>query len=294
MSQRPTPPAEPKQLIVCGWDEVFIWSLDVAQGASPHKIWSWRAAGREDLPPALRRQFGTTDECKPLDRGRRILITSSGGGVALVDRPSDRVLFCAHAPNAHSAEMLPGQRIAVASSHAADRGGDQLLVFDLAVPDRPCTSAPLPWAHGVVWDDVRRKLYALGQRDLRVYSLADWSSATPRLQPEAAEQWPGADDAHECGHDLYPVPGTDLLSVTASRATWLFDRDAQTFQPHPVLADCAHVKSVCHHPDGTVVYVQAEGEHWWSEAIHLLHPDRELRVPGEHFYKARWNVAAGS
>jgi hypothetical protein len=282
---------EPKQLIVCGWDEVFIWALDAASGPCPKKIWTWRASQRRDLPPSLRDRFGTTDECKPVAQGRRILITSSGGAVAVDDRVEDRVLFYAHAPNAHSAELLPGQRLVVASSHVPEGTGDQLLVFDLAVSDQPCATAPLPWAHGVVWDSVRQRLYAIGQDDLRIYALENWSSTTPRLQPKATIRGPVAEaDSHECGHDLYAVPGTGLLSVTTNRATWFFDRDTEVFHPHPLLPDHVHVKSLCHHPDGAVAYVQAEGEHWWAERIHLRHPDRVLCVPGEHFYKARWNV----
>lgn len=295
LSQRPMVSPEPKQLIVCGWDEVFIWALNSASSPCPEKIWTWRASGRHDLPSTLWERFGTTDECKPVDQGRRILISSSGGAVALVDRLNDRVLFHAQAPNAHSAELLPEQRLVVASSHVPEGTGDQLLVFDLADSDRPCASAPLPWAHGVVWDSLRQRLYALGQEDLRIYSLDDWSSTSPRLRPEAAIRWPVAEaDPHECGHDLYPVAGTGLLSVTTNRATWCFDRDTQVFHRHPLLADHIHVKSLCHHPDGTVAYVQAEGEHWWAERIHLRHPDGVLCVPGEHFYKARWNVAAES
>jgi hypothetical protein len=283
---------EAKQLIVCGWDEVFIWALNNGPAPCPRKLWTWRAHQRPDLPSDLWERFKTTDECKPVDQGRQILITSSGGAVALVDRASDRVLFYAHGGNAHSAEVLPRDRLVVACSHAADGSGDRLLLFNLAVSDQPCGSAALPWAHGVVWDSARQKLYALGMDDLRIYTLADWLSATPQLRQVAALQWP-VKGAHpdECGHDLYPVPGTSLLSVTTNEATWCFDRDTEEFHRHPLLGDRGHVKSLCHHPSGAVAYVQSEGQHWWAERILLCNPDGVLFVPGEHFYKARWNVA---
>lgn len=287
--------SEPMQLIVCGWDEVYVWTLDDAHESHPRKIWSWRAHQRPDLPPTFWERFRTTDECKPVDQGRRILITSSGGAAVLVDRETDQVLFYAHAPNAHSAELLPLDRLVVACSHAADGTGDRLLLFDVATSDQPCGSAALPWAHGVVWDARRRKLYALGQEDLRIYELEAWSSAKPGLKLMATLRWPvSRTDPHECGHDLYPVPGTDLLSVTSNGGTWLFDRTTEVFQPHPVLGSHALLKSLCHHPGGAVVYVQAEGQHWWAERIHLCNPDRVLYVPGEHFYKARWNMAIES
>jgi hypothetical protein len=131
--------------------------------------------------------------------------------------------------------------------------------------------------------------------DLRVYTLEDWASTTPRLRLVSALYWPvKKGQSNECGHDLYPVPGTSLLSVTTNEATWCFDRDTEEFTPHPLLGDHVHVKSLCHHPSGAVAYVQSEGEHWWAQRIHLRNPDRVLCVPGEHFYKARWNVPVES
>ncbi len=292
MKERSIVSCTAEQLIVCGWDEVFIWALDLVAEPCPRKIWTWRAHQRPDLPSALWGRFRTTDECKPVDQGRRILVTSSGGAVALVDRGDDRVVFYAHGPNAHSAEMLPGDRLVVACSHTPDGTGDRLFLFDLAVSDHPCGSVALPWAHGVVWDSARQKLYALGMDDLRIYALEDWSSSAPRLGLMSARQWPVRAARDECGHDLYPVPGSSLLSVTTNETVWYFDRDTEIFAPHPLLAGHARVKSLCHHPGGAVAYVQSEGQHWWAERILLCNPDRVLCVPGEHFYKVRWNASA--
>jgi hypothetical protein len=60
---------------------------------STNKIWSWRGVDRPELPPDLRDKFKSTDECKPVEGGAKILITSSGGGVALVERSSGKALF---------------------------------------------------------------------------------------------------------------------------------------------------------------------------------------------------------
>ena len=97
-------PAQPhgarRELIVCGWDEVFILDLeaktdpvDAGTGRSTSRVWTWRAQDRSDLPDEFKPLFKTTDECRPYDDGGRILITSSGGGVALVNRADGRVLF---------------------------------------------------------------------------------------------------------------------------------------------------------------------------------------------------------
>ena len=115
--------------MVCGWDEVFV--LDVS--AAPRKVWSWKAADRPELPPAYRTKFRTTDECKPV-AGNRILITASSDGAALVDRATGRTLWWGACGNAHSAELLPGDRIVLACS-VREGTGNKLALFDAAEPD---------------------------------------------------------------------------------------------------------------------------------------------------------------
>src|SRR4029453_18784117 len=79
------PQAARRELIVCGWDEAFILYLDAKPDArNERRVWTWRAQDRSDLPDEFKPLFRTTDECKPSDDGARILITSSGGGVALL------------------------------------------------------------------------------------------------------------------------------------------------------------------------------------------------------------------
>ena len=162
-----------------------------------------------------------------------------------------------------------------------------MILFDLATSDREVWSVELPWGHGVVWDEQRRVLWALADEDIRLYELRDWESVTPKLQRVALIPLP-----ERGGHDLSVVSGT-LLAVSTGNRCWLFDREARTFQPHPQLGDKAGVKSINHHPQsGQIAYVQAEGKNWWAERIHFLKPEGTLHVPGEHFYKVRWNVPA--
>jgi hypothetical protein len=272
-------PAAP-ELFVCGWDEVFILKFD---DEKPQRTWTWRAKGRADIPDELERMFNTTDECKPFDGGARVLITSSGGAVALVDRAQDRVLFYGRATNAHSADLLPGGRVAVAASHHATAKGDRLIVFDLAKSDQELLSEELPWGHGVVWDEPRKLLWALADKDIRVYELREWQTAAPKLHRVALIPLPEAG-----GHD-FSVVDRSVIAVSTGTRVWLFDRETRTFRPHPELGDKAKVKSITRHPvSGRLAYVQAEGENWWAERIHFLNPAGTLHVPGEHFYKARW------
>jgi hypothetical protein len=284
-----TQPGQPattaRELVVCGWDEVFILRVEGGADHSARRTWTWRAKGRADMPDQVEALFDTTDECKPFEGGSKILVTSSGGGVAFIDRIKDRVLFYGRAANAHSADLLPGGRIAVAASHDRAGKGDRLILFDLATSDRELSSVDLPWGHGVVWDDQRRLLWALADEDIRVYELRDWDSTLPKLQRVALIPLP-----ERGGHDLSVVSST-LLAISTGNRCWLFDREARTFRPHPELGDKASVKSINHHPQsGQIAYVQAEGKNWWGERIHFLRPPGMVHVAGEHFYKARWNA----
>ena len=277
-----TAAAEP--IILCGWDTVFI--LDTADDRS-EPIWTWNAKQCEQLPEALRRTFATTDDCKPVDGGSKILISSSSGGCAVVERPSGKASWYARVPNAHSLELLPRGRIIVASSVHAQ--GNRLVLFDLDRCDQPLWDTPLVSAHGVVWDEARQLLWALGLKELQSYGLQDWDSDKPGLAIQGSDPLPDGD-----GHDLQPVPGSHDLVVTTGRHVYFFDREQREFRLHPDLGDRASVKSVNVHPvTGQTAFVQAT-ESWWSDTLGLLYPAGTLRLPGERLYKARWLVQAVS
>lgn len=271
--------AEPVALVVCGWDEVFV--LDVAAD-KPQRLWTWKAKGRTDLPAEFQSLFNSTDDCKPYDGGSKILITSSGGAAALVDRAKDRVLFYGRAANAHSADLLPRGRVAVAASHDNAGKGDRLIVFDLARSNHEVWSEELPWGHGVAWDEQRRVVWALADKDIRAYELHDWETTAPTLHRVSLTPLPESG-----GHEL-SVVDRSVLAVSTSDRCWLFDRDPKTFRPHPSLGGLPRVKSISHGPTGRIAYVQAEGDNWWAERIHFLNPAGLIHVAGEHFYKVRW------
>jgi Family of unknown function (DUF6528) len=274
------------ELIVCGWDEVFIIDVRASAPGPPKRIWTWRAADRPELPEDFKPLFRTTDECKPVDGGARILITSSGSGVALVNRADGRVLFHARVANAHSAEVLPNNRVAVAASHDPKGKGDRLVVFDIGTANVELLSEELPWGHGVEWDAERNRLWALADKDIRAFELRNWQSAKPALLRTEVIALPEG-----MGHNLSAIAGTPSLAVSTTNHCWLFDRDAKTFRRHPELGDAKGVKSISYHPvTHHIAYVQNEGKNWWAEHIHFLYPAGAIHVPGEHFYKARWNA----
>ena len=160
-------PARESELIVCGWDEVFILALGEGPAPTHRKVWSWRAADSPEIATEMRPMFRTTDDCKPIDGGRRILISSSGGAVALIDRQTRRASFVARVTNAHSIEMLPGGRIAAAASVSTAGSGNRIVIFDAG--GKELAADELRSAHGLVWDESARR--ALGARRRRAACL---------------------------------------------------------------------------------------------------------------------------
>ena len=276
------PPEKTEHLLLCGGAEVFALDVRAAAAGRIEKLWTWRGRDRDDLPEAVRGRFGTTDDCRPLDGGARVLISSSGGAVALVERPSGNVLWYARVPNAHGVERLPRNRIIAASSLSAS--GNKLMLFDQDKPDAPVWETPLHSAHGVVWDPKRERLWALGFRELRCYRLQDWDTDKPSLKLEQSLPLPTDD-----GHDLSDVPGTADLIVTTAATAYLFDRDKKEFRPHPELAGREHIKGVSIHPTtGRLAFTQAGPKQWWTPTLRLQGPAAEISLPGERLYRVRW------
>jgi hypothetical protein len=271
-------PAAAQSLVACGWDEVFI--LDIS--GAPAKTWRWKASEAAELPAAYRDKFRTTDDCKPVD-GNRVLITASSDGAALVDRATRRTLWWAQCGNAHSAELLPGDRVVLACS-VREGTGNRLALFDAATPEHELFSTPLVSAHGVVWDAARERLWALGLRELHSYRLRDWDSASPSLELDMRYALPD-----EGGHELSAVPGTAHLIVSTHAGVWRFDRDLRTFRPDPDLRGRHDIKSAVIHPTTRrLAYTEAERPQWWTRRIRFARPEGEVVLEGERLYKVRW------
>ena len=266
-------------LLVCGGDEVF--QIDPSQNPAV-KLWSWRAKDHPELPASLKNAFRSTDECKPLDGGKRLLVTSSSGGCALLELPSGKPLWWARVSNAHSIESLPGGLIAVAAS--VGKGGDKVLLFDQKIPMEALSELPLPSAHGLVWDEARKCLWALGFGEMLACTIEGG-----KLAVKSRHKLPDDD-----GHDLRAVPGSPDLMLSTHTSVWRFHRDDAVFRPDPDLKDRMVVKSFDIHPRSKrLAVIQASGKNWWTDTLELLHPARTLTLKGETLYKARWLATGG-
>lgn len=270
---------KPSEIIACGDDQVIVINSKASDKENVNIIWRWKVSDATDLPEGYQKYMIPTDECKPVEGDRKILITSSGGGVVLVDRKTKKSLFYAHVPMAHSAEYLPDDKVVVALSTAP--GGNSLEVYDVKNPDKIIFKDSLYSGHGVVWMPGMESLFALGYNELREYSLKNWNSEKPELQ--LMKTWILPDNG---GHDLSSVSDTRLV-LTTTNGVWVFNIREEKFSPFELLNQIKNVKSV-NFNESTKELVYTKGEiSWWTHNIYCMNPDKILTIPNINLYKVR-------
>lgn len=267
-----------RELIVCGDSTVLIIDPHQSEGENVKIKWSWKISEATEIPPEYQKYLFPLDECKPIDNNTKLLITASGGGVVLLERKTKKVLFYTHSPMAHSADMLPGNRIVVALSNHPN--GDAVEVYDLAVPEKCIFRDTLHSGHGAVWMAKRKRLYVLGEYEIRSYSLEQWNSKHPTLKKENSWQLPEIG-----GHDLVAISKNELVASVAE-SVWVFDIEKETFQPFDKL-NVADVKSInFNKKNNNLVYTKAETV-WWTHNIYMENPNKVITIPHIKLYKVR-------
>ncbi|WP_253154822.1 DUF6528 family protein [Stieleria tagensis] len=271
--------ADPHDLICCGAEQVFVTTLERPQ----EKKWVWQATQSPSIPSEFHKRFRTTDDCKPYE-DELLLITSSSGGVALIDRSTKESQFFAVSKNAHSACLLPGRQLAVASS----TGGDQVQFFNRDDNQKPAAvvqAIPLLGAHGTVWDAKRQCLWALGEKELLALVADTKSAAQERWTVRSRTPLPS-----NGGHDLSPNRDGKQLFVTTDTQVLKFDCDTLAFAVADGFGDQAKVKSVDRNvASDRIVFHQATAENWWSDTIRFT-DGKKLKLADERLYKVRWDT----
>ena len=268
-------------MVACGDEDVYIVDVGKSTEDSLDVIWHWNIFETYgQIPDKYRDAIRVLDDCKPVDGGSKLLLTSSAGGTLLLDIATRKCLFHALTPMAHSADMLPGDRIAVANSTTP--AGNSLEIYDVSNPDVVVWKDSLYSGHGVVWSEKYQRLFALGYKELRKYSLKDWDSASPTLVLEESVPLPGIG-----GHELSPA-GEDGLVITNHDGTYIFDIQEKKFTPFAPLEGLGNVKSLNYDPvSGRIIYTVGETK-WWTNHVYLKSPDKVLSFnPKWRLYKVR-------
>lgn len=243
-------------LLFCGDNMIYLIDADLAKakGYKNAIVWEWDAKSEAGT---VGKGMIRLDDCKPVDNGTKILATSSQDYAVLVDYNTRKLLWHSNdSNNAHSADMLPGNRIAVACSD----GGDCIQIFDANTSRKVLFSTPLVSAHGVVWNPDTERLYAIGGTTLNVYKLLDWNTASPKLGLEETINT----GSHVKGlHDMTLVDGNTLL-LAGNKAAF-YNIAQRTFNNIVHFNGSTSLKAVNYNPE--------TGECWYTDATGS---DREL------------------
>lgn len=293
----------PSELVVCGDNMIYIIDADKAyrEGFSEGITWQWDANSvASTVGPS---DMTRLDDCKVVDNGTKILATSSYSWAVLLDIATKELLWWSYSSkNAHSAELLPGGRIAVACSVSDYGNGDRVQIFDISKPNQVLSYVDLSSAHGVVWNESTQRLYAVGGSVLNIYTLTNWDSTTPTLTLERSIDT----SKYVTGlHDLTLVNSSTLL--LAGRKAALYELTNGTFTTLPHFNESKGLKSVNYNPvSGDCWYTDATSEanhvdyDWATRSIFYTsniigsQVDRQITIPQNflgskefHMYKVR-------
>lgn len=265
----------PKAFLVCGDTKVLVVDYHGSSDREAKVIWEWDSSTAPDLTDAERRKFRSMDDCKLVQKGQKLLASSSSGAIALIDIRTKKVEFKTDVANAHSIDFLPEGRIAAAASTAPE--GNALMLFNPSGGTGPVYSDSLYSGHGAVWDAGRERLFALGYSELRQYRLLGDS-----LVPEKKWTIPGIG-----GHELFLSPDGRFLFVTEHHGAWKFDIAGEKFSKIEGFPEAENIKSLGQDKEGQYIFTVPE-ESWWTFHVSFFQPGRKIPFPGLKVYKARW------
>lgn len=267
-------------MAVCGDGIVRIIDMAESDSTDIKEVWRWdKDDPQVNLPKGYDMLMRNLDECKFVDNNTKMLLTASGDGMMLLDIETKDILCYAHVPMAHSADLLPNNRIAVALS--IHNKGNALEIYDIDTPEKVVFRDTLYSGHGVVWNEKRQRLYALGYKELKEYELVDWNTEKPSLRQVKMWEIP-----MESGHDLSPVDDNRML-VSAHEGVMWFDIDKEEFSPFEPLSNVENVKSVNYDPETQkLIYTKAE-INWWTHHIYQENPDKMITMDSLKVYKVR-------
>lgn len=240
---------EATRLLFCGDNMIYLIdaALAEAKGYKNAILWEWDAKSEA---ATVGKGMIRLDDCKPVDNNTKILATSSQDYAVLVDIETKKLLWYSNqSDNAHSADLLPNNRIAVACSD----GGDCIQIFDADRSNKVLFTTPLGSAHGVVWNPTTERLYAIGGTSLNVYKLVDWDTASPKLGLEETINTSG----HVTGlHDMTMIDGNTLL--VAGRKAAFYNISQRTFNNLMHFNGSTGLKALNYNPE--------TGECWYTDA----------------------------
>ena len=248
-----------RQLLAAGGTKVYLFEEKLSRAARDYKaglIWEWDSS----TETAKLSRPDHIDDAKPVYDNKKLLITSSYSWCALVDIETKNLDFYATGlTNAHSAEILPGDRIVVACAEG------YIAIYDKSRSNVQIAQYPLTSAHGVVWSEKKQRLYAIGGTSLQIYRLNEEWNTAPALVLEKTVSSSGFVTGM---HDMTAVDDNTL--IIGGNKLAFFDVNTERFTGIPSYNSVAGFKSVNYNSaSGEMYYTYAwqnysEGGYNWS------------------------------
>lgn len=222
------------------------------------------------------------------------LAVCGNGYGCMISYPEGKLLWRteAAANNPHSIELMPCGVIAIASS----TGGEvRFFTTDKNLSKTASASVTLEDAHGVLWDEEKQVLWAIGRTVLTAYRVTLEGGKVTVTEETTLRATIPSDHAH----DLAPVYGNkNELWITTGSHVYRFDKTNKTFSTayagHESL-DRGAIKGVGNFEDGSLVYIFPDGafKSWTSQSAIFLRGGEKLTLSSAsgHFYKIRvWDT----
>lgn len=282
-----------RRLIACGSNKVYMFNADKLNWGdiySKSLRWAWDCTTIQGTLAGAK-SSSHIDDVVMVNGNRQMLVTCSNnnGWCALLEPDFDvngkaQLLFWTNkATNAHSAEMLPDGYVVVACS---TDGGDCIQLYDISKSNTILASYPLTSAHGIVWNDKTKRLYAIGGTTLQVYTW-DTSSHTLKIEKEISTK------SYVTGlHDMTLVDENTLV-IGGGKAA-LFDVNTEKFTSLTWFASSATngIKSINYNPETNEVFYTfategtSEGSYTWSShrVRYTSNPSAVYDSSSEKFY----------
>jgi hypothetical protein len=279
-----------KEMIICDQKNARIVKVDVNNG---NKVtWEWKAtASYAMIRSGAQGWFSNLSEAKPVYSGKYMLVTASGGGVAIINVSSKKAIWYDYAGgNTHSAELLPNGNVVTASTT-----GSYLLIFtvDSYINDESKQGGKVTFedVHNVVWDKTNKLLWAAGKDKLKAFSYNN-SCASPVLTLKKTYTMPEGN-----AHELFPVHGsTTELWLSNSNHVYKFNVSTGVFTliKNSAGANITAVKSISSGPSGYATIIDKAngngGETWRTDVITDLNGTAVFKNTSFGMYKARWDL----
>lgn len=282
---------ESTELVFCGDNHVYVINASTAKDTYKEGIlWSLDVKTLAPVLGLAENRCDHLDECKFVDNGTKLLLTSSYGWCALLDYATGKVLFhTTQTPNAHSAEFIPGGYVAVATSVGSTTLHNSVQLYSIDKSEKILASAELYSGHGVVWDYSRNVLYGAGGDLIKIFNFTLGANPSITLKKTIKAPKNGI-------HDLMRVDN-NTLTVAGDHA-YLFNVETELFTEMTLFSGSSSIKSLNYNGEtGEIWYTDAtipEGsQSWSSQKIRYStnkdgsSAERIIKVPDMDMYKVR-------